>query len=79
MWTVVECGCGLCKSGRFVATDQPAACEQCGEDATGRTDDGAALCESCASLDDCLTSPVRRHFAAANVYRKGTLDARNAL
>ncbi len=52
-WIVVACECGLCKTGDFVATNEP------------------------AQLYPDETLPRQRHFHRGNVFKAGTLDARN--
>ena len=53
-WTVVACACGLCKTGRYLATDEP----------NGYTEaDGYTRAE----LDDESNGLRWRHFALANL------------
>ena len=56
-WVVSECGCGLCKGGRFVATDEFHECE-CVDDKVG------GGCDVCWGRGE-----RRRHIAAGNLER----------
>ena len=72
-WDRTECLCGMCASGRFVASNERMSCDTCDSTGQVRAELVHATCnEPCP---DC--EGIMRHFNVANVYKVGSLDVRN--